>query len=294
MSLDQVIITAASSPYSPSLLALLGSLNLNWPGHPPVRIYDIGLEDDTLQRLASLDQTVVKVPPFSPHWRKHFTWKIWCLNDAPAQSVLWLDAAIVVLRRLDEVFNLIQSQGYFAIPNYHLLDWEASEAACAGCGVSPEFRLGKHTLAGGVIGFKKERLSLQVLQEALAAAMDEKHIAATSPRHRHDQALLSLLLYKHYGQVNIADGQIYAGWKSPNQVHGQKIWVHRRTLLRNDLEHYAAHISQPGAPYLPQDPASSSPWRYRLKKFYRTIRQWIARVNTRNAPPTIYDGIREQ
>ena len=50
---NRMIITAASSTFGPSLLALLGSLNLNWPGHPPVRVYDIGLDEDTLGDLRS-------------------------------------------------------------------------------------------------------------------------------------------------------------------------------------------------------------------------------------------------
>ena len=31
---DRLIITAASESYATALLALLGSLTLNWPGHP--------------------------------------------------------------------------------------------------------------------------------------------------------------------------------------------------------------------------------------------------------------------
>ena len=85
---SRLIITAASGAYGPSLLALLGSLNLNWPNHPPVRVYDIGLNDGTLQVLAENQIEVIKVPPFCPHWRKHFTWKIWCLNNAPARDIL--------------------------------------------------------------------------------------------------------------------------------------------------------------------------------------------------------------
>src|SRR5659263_346946 len=85
---SRMIVTAASAAFGSSLVALLGSLNLNWPDHPPIRVYDLGLERKTLETLSRHGVEVVPVPPFCPHWRKHFTWKIWCWNDAPARMSL--------------------------------------------------------------------------------------------------------------------------------------------------------------------------------------------------------------
>lgn len=113
---DRMIITAASGAFGPSLLALLGSLNLNWPSHPRIRVYDIGLDDNTLRVLDANDVEVIKVPGFCAHWRKHFTWKIWCWNDAPASKILWMDAGLVVLKPLDSVFYAIDNMGYFVVP----------------------------------------------------------------------------------------------------------------------------------------------------------------------------------
>ncbi len=256
---DRLVISAASAAFGPALLAMLGSMNLNWPAHPPVRVYDLGMENEILETLAENRIEVVKVPPFCPHWRKHFTWKIWCLNDAPAQQVLWIDAGMAVMQPLDDIFAAIHNLGYFMAPNYHLLDWEASEAACRGCGVDPAFRLGKLTLAGGLMGFQKSGLAGQVLQEALAAALVEQNIQATDPRHRHDQAIISLLMYKHFENIVLADNQIYLGDRSPEQVPGQKIWVHRRGMLVQDLEFYRHYISQAGPARQPLNPSKNRP-----------------------------------
>ncbi len=250
----RLLITGASSEFGPSLLALLGSVNLNWPGHPPILVYDLGLDEATRATLERFNVPIREVPPFCPHWRQHFTWKIWCLNDAPALDVLWIDAGIVVLQPLDEIFQAIARQGYFLVPNYELLDYEAPTAACVACGVPPEFRLGKPTLAGGLAGFRKSGPTGQVLREALAVALDEQAIAATNVAHRHDQAILSLLMYRFFGQVIMADGQIYLGGFSPQQVPGQKLWVHRRTILPADQQHFASHIDTPGVPYQPAPP----------------------------------------
>ncbi|AOY80296.1 hypothetical protein BJP36_10575 [Moorena producens JHB] len=300
MTSNRLIITAASKAYGPSLLALLGSLTLNWPKHPPVLVYDIGLDETTLATLAEQKIPVKKVPPFCSHWRKHFTWKIWCLNDAPAQDVLWMDAGLVVLKPLEEVFDALEHQGYFLVPNYQLLDGEASEAACNGCGVPTEFRLGKLTLAGGLIGVRKQGKVLRVVEEALSVALVEKHIAATEPTHRHGQAIISLLMYKHFGQVVLADGIVYLGWRSPNQTHGQKVWVHRRGMLAEDIAFFASHIRTPGKPYMPKDPAKQKPTRsprslaMKFNRFGKPLSPGALAPTTQTERENpIYDGVRD-
>jgi hypothetical protein len=151
----------------------------------------------------------------------------------------------VILKPLDEISYALEHNKYFMVTNYQLLDWEASEAACEGCGISPSFRYGKLTLASSIMGFKKSLKIQQVLKDALSLAQIEKYIAATEPTHRHDQALISLLMYKHFGDVNIANGSVYAGWQSPTQIVGQKVWVHRRGLSEKSASFLAAHISSP-------------------------------------------------
>ena len=287
----QLILSGASESYGPSLLALLGSIHLNWPAHPPIRVYDLGLQAETLDILQANRVEVVKVPAFCPHWRKHFTWKIWCLNDAPAAQILWMDAGLTVMEPLDEVFSAIQKLGYFVVPNYHLLDTEASEATCRGCGVEAFFRDGKPTLAGGLIGFLKAGDMLALLQEALAVAMVEENIQATKPAHRHDQAILSLLMYKYYRSIVLADAQVYLGYQSPEQVPGQKGWVHRQGLLAGDLDYYRQHISVPGAPHKPLNPRKHRPKNpfILLKRF---LQSRYRKLKSRLQPPPIYDGVR--
>jgi hypothetical protein len=254
--LDRLIVTAASAEYGPAVLALAGSLRLNWPNHPPIRIYDIGLDQYTRRRLLTAHLDVCSVPQFCPHWSRHYTWKIWCLNDAPANEILWIDAGVAVLQSLDEVMDAISATGYFFTTNHELLDWEASEAACRGCGVHPDFRLAKLTLAAGMMGWRKRGMPLTILQEALKVALIEEHIAATGITHRHDQAILSLLVYKHLSRVVCADSRIYLGSLLPCETPGQKVWVHRRRMLHSDLEYYQQHIDRSGSPYLPTPPYS--------------------------------------
>lgn len=249
---DALIISAASKSFGSTLLALLGSLNLNWPSHPPVMIYDLGMDTDILETLKANQIQVRKVPAFVPHWREHFTWKPWCLNDAPARDIIWMDAGLTVLRPLDEIFTWLDQVGYFMLVNYELLDYEASEAACHACGVSPEFRFGKHTLPSGLMAFRKEGRIKDMLSEAARIVCDEAAVKATLPTHRHDQAILSLLLYKNFEHPLFSYGLIYLGWEAPDTVPGQKVWVNRRLLREEDKAHFIDHITEPGQPYLPK------------------------------------------
>ena len=291
---ERMIVTAASAIFGPSLLALLGSLNLNWPDHPPVRVYDIGLDEYTLGELKRNKVVVVPVPSFCSHWRRHFTWKVWCWNDAPAREILWMDAGLVVLQPLGEVFDAIDRLGYFVVPTYHLLTENASLNACRGCGVEPSFRNGKMTMAGTFIGFKKQGLIGDILKKALSVAMVEEHIASVEKNHRHDQMIISLLLYKHLGQVVMSDGIAYCGWLSPRQAPGQKVWVHRRALLEKDQAYLASRISLAGKPYIPADPVADRPVRTLWKKMFGPSERFIRRTIRGNRDEVeIYDGVRD-
>jgi hypothetical protein len=246
------IVTAATENDVRSLVALLGSLTLNWPRHPPVIIYDLGLSASNIRRLQDHDFEVRSVERFCAHAFEHGTWKLWCLHDAPTRDVLWMDPSLVVLRPLDEIFHAIERLGYFLTTNHELLDWEASEHACRGCGVTAEFRMGRPTLVSALMGFRKGAATVAVVADALAVACVEANIAPTHVAHRGEQAIVSLLAYKHLGEVVVADGALYLGRLGPAQVPGQKIWLDRRWMLDEDVAHLAAHLSEPGEPYRPR------------------------------------------
>jgi hypothetical protein len=294
MLYDRLIITAASEAFGPSVLALLGSINVNWPDHPPVLVYDIGLDSHTLACLQDNNIPVRSVPPFCPHWRKHFAWKPWCWNDAPARSVFWLDAGVVVLKPLDEVFTAIETIGYFIIPNYESLEWEASEKACIGCKVALEFRRDRATCAGGIIGFDKVCKCHEILGEATLVASEEDCIRATNHRHRHDQAIISLLLYRDLDPLLFQDGRIYGGGerrRPPGSVPGQRIWVHGRDLHPEDQQTLAECISISGPPVLPRRrPEPSVSFHEALR--YSFMRRWRRVFAPASNAPRIYDGVK--
>lgn len=253
-NMNVVIITAASEKYANSLFSLLGSLSCNWPNHPPVKVYDLGLEEKTLLFLKEANVEVKEIDKFCNHWREHYSWKIWCINSEPAEIVIWMDAGVCVLSTLDEIIYKTKERDYFIVPNYQFLDYEASEMACKGCGVDYDFRIGKASIAATLMAFKKSGRINELLQEALRIAKTEAYIKAENNRNKHDQAILSLLFYKYFRIPEFEDGYVYLGWKSPRQVDGQKVWLQRRKILREDITVFKKKILMPGLSYQPKDP----------------------------------------
>ena len=288
---SRLIITAASEAYGPSLLAMLGSLTLNWPNHPPVLVYDLGLEVDTLAALLKHKITVRTVPEFCPHWRQHFTWKGWCWQDAPADQFFYLDAGLIALRPMDEVFAAVDDRGYFAIPNYRCLDDESPQPARRACRVPPDFCRNLPSVAGGIIAFDKTGRFKDLLAEAYQIMLVEENVAATSPLHRHDQAIISLLLHRDASPLLLADAQIYQGWESAHQVPGQKIWVHRRKLDPQDAAVFAAHIVDPGDPFIPPVRAPLKP-RGLGARLQRMAEKFRCSLKKRTGQNAAYDGVR--
>jgi hypothetical protein len=296
MQPSRVIITAASESFGPALLSMLGSMNVNWPEHPRVIVYDIGLSADVLKTLADNEVEVRKVPPFCPHWRKHYTWKLWCWNDAPADHVLWLDAGMAILQPIEETFVAIEKVGYFVICNHHSLETEASVKACEGCKVPPEFRKNKPTFPANIFGFDKSGKPGEVIREALQVGMIEDYIRAYELPNRYEQAIVSLLWHKNFSPIAIHDRLIYAELRSPTEVAGQRIWNCHRQMHPEDREYYIAHIRKPGQPRIPRvEPRKRKPLSKRARGFLAArIKQVQNFVNP--APPAApkpYDGIAE-
>lgn len=283
--MEKKIITAASNSYSKQLLAFIGSANLNWPNHPPIEVYDLGLDNNTLKTLEMNSITVKAVPPFCPHWRKHFTWKIWCWKDTNADLFIYMDAGISILKPLDEIFEVIEKIGYVFFPNYRPLEEEASLDAIIGCGVLPEFTKGKSTLAGGFVGFnKRDPKILAFLNQLYELALDEKNLRATLPTHRHDQALMSILVYKTIPNPVILDGNIYLGGHSPIKVPGQKVWACRRSMETDDLEYFLVHSNNKNvsSSYLPKSPPGA------IKNYINEFVYHFQRIYGRNKEEIVF------
>jgi hypothetical protein len=269
------IITAASEKYSDSLFSLIGSLNCNWPNHPPLLVFDLGLSADTLLTLKSNNILVEKIPAFVDHWRLHYTWKLWCIKHAPFDTIIWMDSGILVLDSLDEIIQIINKRGYFLVPNYQFLDYEASQQACIGCNVDYSFRIGKGSIAGTIVGYSKSGKFNSVIIEAQSISLTERYIKASNSKHKHDQALISLITYRNIPNPELEDGIKYLGWASPRMASDQKIWLQRRNILKKDVEKLKRYLHKPGPKFIPKDPKKDTPL---ISRIFKSIAGRIKKI----------------
>jgi hypothetical protein len=98
------------------------------------------------------------------------------------------------------------------------------------------------------------------------------------------------------------DTRVYAGWESPHQVQGQKIWQHRCSLTDKDADHFKQHISAAGLPYIPDDVNKGGrrdPFPVRVKRLLKRspgmiLRILYSRLFKKDLPEAqIYDGVRD-
>ena len=294
---DRAIITAASDSYANFLFAMIGSLNCNWPGHPPVLVYDIGLQQDSIEELERAKVPVIRVPPFCEHWRYHYSWKVWCMNAAPCETFLWLDAGVSVLRPLEEVFHCAESLGYFFVPAGYPLSWGVNEFLRDRFSVDEKVLCEIPSIFACFFAMNRHKCRT-VIDRAFELCLIEDAMKCLKAYDRHDQDVISLLMHLHSGPLVYADQKLFGEWIAPEMHHCQKIWCHRRRIRSEDIDFFRRYLDKPGHPHIPRAPEYLHPPLNRLQR----LRIWFAKKRGRYAyPPAlpqptgggIHDGVRD-
>lgn len=114
--LEEALVTASSASFFPHLLGFIASLQNNFPQHPPLIIYSIDLTSWQKRFLRIIKDVVLEeIPPFVPHWRGCYTWKLYVLKHTPAKRFFYLDASSRILAPLDEILNRLRETAYFFV-----------------------------------------------------------------------------------------------------------------------------------------------------------------------------------
>jgi len=229
---EKALITAASNKFVPSLLNFIGSIKTNYPNHPPLFIYDLGISSILRSRIEKIERvTILSVPHFTEHWRSCYTWKTYILDTPLARLNFYIDAGTEVLRPLDSLFTKIDQNGYLAVSQGHEITM--------GTITPPEyfsiFNLeteevqNKEVIAAGIFGFKNETNISSITDLFFKAGKDglcigfskaeqwknkgvnSNTIVRNCDRFRHDTTVLSLLLYAHIQDIQIEPLELFDG-----------------------------------------------------------------------------------
>jgi hypothetical protein len=267
------VVSAADARYGNWLINLVGSIRRRSNIFDRIVVYDLGL---TRFQRRLLDGTrgvdVRTVPSFVPHWRQGRTWKTWVWTNVEAESIVWLDAGITVLRSLHDFLTQIEQRGYFVVsqgvPNrecipsdyYSLYDFPHSRddddtiaAGILGFAVGSEFYSRvivptyEDAVAGRSLGFSASEV------EKLNRGLDRmaEPVVRDCRLFRHEQTLLSIHFYRTFPSPVVNDLQKYGGFRTPRDHPEQVIWSHRR---RGDFRFL------PRVPYRPATALVGVPW----------------------------------
>jgi hypothetical protein len=262
-----VFATAADEAYGYHALNLVASLKANSNVFDQVIVHDLGLtahQRELLGRLPAVE--LRRVPAFSPHWSRGFTWKPWIFTHLEADTVFYLDAGATLLRSLAPALEQIRERGYFVVSQGNELRDIAPPDYLEAFAL-PEPAARRPYVAAGIIGFETgtaffERVIVPTYEDCMrglslgfsaaeAAQLnsglgyDAAPIVRDCRHFRWDQTVLNLHLAKELPDAFVNDLDEYAGWQSPRDHPRQVIWSHRR---RGDFRYLKrAPYDGPGA-----------------------------------------------
>ncbi len=222
------IITSASNKFFPSALNLIGSIKKNYPSHPPIYLYNLGLLPSFLKEINAIEGvTVLEIPHFVPHWRSCYTWKTYILNTPLADLNFYIDAGCEILKPLDEVFRTIDNDGYFAIEQGTTLE-RSTPSDYKKIFPIDEKLYQAPLITAGIFGFKKDSIVTPLLKELYDAGVqslclgfspneqwknkgvNKNGFVRDCEMFRHDTTLLTLLLRKYIPELKTQSVEKYA------------------------------------------------------------------------------------
>lgn len=245
-----VLASGADERYGNWLLNLVGSVKANSDVFDRIVVYDLGLSPFQRRLVHGVRGLEVRtVPPFVPHWRQGRTWKTWIWTHLEAETLVWLDAGVTVLRPLDGILAQIGEHGYFVVsqgvPNRSCIPTDYAELY----GLADE-QLDRVQIAAGILGFRRHSTFYDdvvvptyedcAAGRSLGYSPAEAHqlnvgldraqevVTRDCPQFRWDQTVLNVHFARTVDDAIVNDLDEYAGWRSPNDHPDQVLWSHRR------------------------------------------------------------------
>jgi len=242
---DKAIYSACSNKFFPSVINLIGSIKTNYPAHPQIFIYDLGLSWNFRRELRSIRNVeLLPMPKFCAFWRACYTWKTYIFQHPQARLNFYMDAGCQVLRPLDEVFNFIEKDDYFCVEQYAPLS-EIAPAEFKYLFPVREECLGQNTMTAGIFGFKKNSTISCIIDEVYEAGLagmclgyskgepwknrgaNKTSIVRGCRIFRFDTSVFNLILRKNLGNFIMHSLEKYGGHLTPYDHPEQLIWNFR-------------------------------------------------------------------
>jgi hypothetical protein len=197
---DNIVITAANSPYFNSLKTLIASLHrTSYEVVDKIYVFDLGLTKKQREAISKCLKTeVVDLPTNIDSEPKQHVYKPFCVHWGTnlAKNVLWLDAGVMALQSIQEIYNIIESEGIFLVGDKHL-NKKFTHDKCIEIMNATKQELNDKQLSSGILGFKSNGNYQQLINEAFHFSTINGCVSGNQQRHRHDQSVYSILASRY-------------------------------------------------------------------------------------------------
>jgi hypothetical protein len=227
-------------------LNAIASLDVNFPDCPKIIVYDIGFSFLTLVELRRMRNVELRpMPPFVPHWRLNWSWKLYALTFDLPRYVLYLDLPnFVILRSLSDWFESIKVHGYFLVTNGQTMRSITPSDYWKLHGVDEPEAGGRTTFGAGIIGFDRDTQARAAIEMALASVRLGLNLGRSAAEgnsnyrpnilrdcdcFRADQTILNLAFQCVFGEsLELRKPLKYCGSGGPRDHPSQYLWYSRR------------------------------------------------------------------
>jgi lipopolysaccharide biosynthesis glycosyltransferase len=238
--LNNIIVTAANTPYFDSLRTLINSIHKHsFNVVDEIIVYNLGLEKNNIddlnkiQKVRVVDYDTSNIPYPGYLNPKAYAFKIYSIYSACklAKNVFWLDAGVMLLNDIAEVFDIISNEDIFLVGDQHL-NKNFTHQRCIEIMNATTEELDDVQLSAGIFGIKSEGKYTRLLGDAYNFSKIEDCITGTDNNHRQDQSVLSILASR-YGCKKY-DIDRYGYWTDLHRTYetavknNAVIFVHRR------------------------------------------------------------------
>ena len=230
---ENIIITAANDKFHHSLLTLIASIHRNsFELIDKIYVFNLGLSKNVIKEISRKKVEVVNLPEHVNKNPKDYAFK--CFGNYWAQKhakhCLWLDAGVMLLKPIYEIFKKIQEEDIFLVGDIHKNSAYTSRS-CAKIMNASKQELNDKQLSAGILGYKCGGKYQKLIDEAYEFSKIKECISGNDNNHRQDQSIYSILASRY--KCNRQDIDTYGYWTDSKRnintakKHGSVIFVHR-------------------------------------------------------------------
>ena len=218
--------SSSDSRYFSRVLNLYFSLLCNCEKNCKLRVWDLGMTQLQAAILNKLKIEVIKIPEFVSYWNLCYTWKPYIYKYTDELNFFYLDAGCTVNNDISEIFNLIETDGYFFVnqgqklkdvipPNFNELivlnkENENSLVFAAGIiGINKKLEINKEII-DVIFDLAKKGYCLGYSKNEIHRDLTKLNIIRNCSKFRHDQSVVNAIFRSYLDEIIVHDANIYA------------------------------------------------------------------------------------